>query len=98
MDYGDIFDLLDQRFSSYKLDKNIPGIAYGLIKDGELVHARGFGETVIDSGECPNQESVFRIASMTKSFTAMAILLLRDRGLLRLDDDITIYLPWTDSI
>jgi len=98
MDYGDIFDLLDQRFSSYKLDKNIPGIAYGLIKDGELVHARGFGETVIDSGECPNQESVFRIASMTKSFTAMAILLLRDRGLLRLDDDISIYLPWTDSI
>jgi CubicO group peptidase (beta-lactamase class C family) len=98
MDYAKIIALLDQRFSSYKLDKDIPGIAYGLIKDGELVHARGFGETVIDSGECPNQESVFRIASMTKSFTAMAILLLRDRGLLRLDDDITIYLPWTDSI
>jgi len=98
MDYAKIIALLDQRFSTYKLDKNIPGIAYGLIKDGELVHARGFGETVIDSGECPNQESVFRIASMTKSFTAMAILLLRDRGRLRLDDDITIYLPWTDSI
>lgn len=98
MDYEDIFDLLDQRFSSYKLDKNIPGIAYGLIKDGELIHFNGFGETVIDSGVSPNQESVFRIASMTKSFTAMAILLLRDRGLLRLDDDITTYLPWTESI
>jgi CubicO group peptidase (beta-lactamase class C family) len=98
MGHQNIIDLLDQRFSSYKLDKNIPGIAYGLIKNGELVHARGFGETVIDSGVTPNQESVFRIASMTKSFTAMAILLLRDRGQLRLDDDITIYLPWTDSI
>jgi CubicO group peptidase (beta-lactamase class C family) len=98
MDYEDIFDLLDQRFSSYKLDKNIPGIAYGLIKDGELIHFNGFGETVIDSGVSPNQESVFRIASMTKSFTAMAILLLRDRGLLRLDDGITTYLPWTESI
>jgi CubicO group peptidase (beta-lactamase class C family) len=98
MDYEHIFALLDQRFSSYKVDKNIPGVAYGLIKDGELIHFNGFGETVIDSGESPTQESVFRIASMTKSFTAMAILLLRDRGLLRLDDDITAYLPWTESI
>jgi CubicO group peptidase (beta-lactamase class C family) len=98
MDYAKIIALLDQRFSTYKLDKNIPGIAYGLIKDGELIHFNGFGETVIDSGVSPNQESVFRIASMTKSFTAMAILLLRDRGLLRLDDDITVYLPWTESI
>ena len=98
MDYAKIIALLDQRFSTYKLDKNIPGIAYGLIKDGELIHFNGFGETVIDSGVSPNQESIFRIASMTKSFTAMAILLLRDRGRLRLDDDITIYLPWTDSI
>jgi CubicO group peptidase (beta-lactamase class C family) len=98
MDYAKIIALLDQRFSTYKLDKNVPGIAYGLIKDGELIHFNGFGETVIDSGVSPNQESVFRIASMTKSFTAMAILLLRDRGRLRLDDDITIYLPWTDSI
>jgi len=98
MDYQNIFDLLDQRFSSYKVDKNIPGIAYGLVKDGELIHFNGFGETVIDSGESPTQESVFRIASMTKSFTAMAILLLRDRGLLRLDDDIAAYLPWTESI
>ena len=98
MDYEHIFALLDQRFSSYKVDKNIPGVAYGLIKGGELIHFNGFGETVIDSGESPTQESVFRIASMTKSFTAMAILLLRDRGLLRLDDDITTYLPWTESI
>ncbi len=98
MDYAKIIALLDQRFSSYKVEKNIPGIAYGLIKDGELVHANGFGETVIGSAQCPTQDSVFRIASMTKSFTAMAILLLRDRGLLRLDDEIANYLPWTNSI
>lgn len=98
MDYAKVVASLDQRFSGYKLDKNIPGIAYGLIKDGDLIYSNGFGETVIDSGVSPNQESVFRIASMTKSCTAMAILLLRDRGLLRLDDDITRYLPWTGRI
>ena len=98
MDYIKIIALLDTHFSNFKIEKNIPGIAYGLIKDGELIHSNGFGETVIDSGECPDQDSVFRIASMTKSFTAMAVLMLRDRGLLRLDDEIAQYLPWTESM
>ncbi len=98
MDYGKIIDLMDKHFSDYRDEKKIPGIAYGLIKDGELFHSKGFGETVIESGICPTQENVFRIASMTKSFTATAVLLLRDRGALRLDDDIAQYLPWTDSM
>lgn len=98
MDYQHIFDLTDQHFLKHREDKEIPGVAFGLIKDGQLVHAKGFGETVLDSNSCPDESSVFRIASMTKSFTATAILLLRDAGKLRLDDDITQYLPWTDSI
>lgn len=98
MDYGNIFDLMDQHFSKHQEDKQIPGIAFGLIKDGQLVHSKGFGQTVLDSNVGPDESSVFRIASMTKSFTAAAILLLRDRGQLRLDDDIATYLPWTESI
>jgi CubicO group peptidase (beta-lactamase class C family) len=98
MDHKNIIALMDSHFSQHQLAKNIPGVAYGLIKDGELIHANGFGETVIASGNCPDSSSVFRIASMTKSFTATAVLLLRDQGKLRLDDDITQYLPWTDSI
>jgi len=98
MDYTNIIDLMDQHFASHSNEKKIPGVAYGLIKDGKLIHSKGFGETVLDTNTCPDKSSVFRIASMTKSFTATAILLLRDAGKLRLDDDITIYLPWTDSI
>lgn len=98
MGHQNIIDLLDQHFLQHQQERKIPGVAYGLIKDGELVHSKGFGETVLDSNTCPAKSSVFRIASMTKSFTATAILLLRDAGKLRLDDDITIYLPWTDSI
>ena len=98
MGHQNIIDLLDQHFLQHQQEKKIPGVAYGLIKDGELIHSKGFGETVLDSNTCPAKSSVFRIASMTKSFTATAILLLRDAGKLRLDDDITIYLPWTDSI
>lgn len=98
MDYKNIIELVDQHFASHLSEKKIPGIAYGLIKDGELIHSKGFGETILDSDVCPNKSSVFRIASMTKSFTATAVLLLRDAGKLRLDDDVTLYLPWTDSI
>ena len=98
MDYTNIIDLMDQHFASHSTEKKIPGVAYGLIKDGKLIHAKGFGETVLNTSTCPDKSSVFRIASMTKSFTATAILLLRDAGKLRLDDDIATYLPWTDSI
>lgn len=82
----------------YRKVKKIPGIAFGVIKDGKLVKAFGAGEISLGSKKVPNGKSVFRIASMTKSFTAAAIIILRDRHLLRLDDPITKYLPWTKEI
>ncbi|HSR83291.1 MAG TPA: serine hydrolase domain-containing protein [Streptosporangiaceae bacterium] len=62
-----------------------PGLAYGVIASGELVHAGGHGESW-RGGPAPDADTVFRIASMTKSFTAALVLMLRDRGALRLDD------------
>jgi CubicO group peptidase (beta-lactamase class C family) len=58
-------------------------IAWGVVADGELVLS---GATSAEPDPLPTEHSVFRIASMTKSFTASAILILRDRGLLNLDD------------
>jgi CubicO group peptidase (beta-lactamase class C family) len=69
-----------------------PGFAYGIVLDGELVHAAGFGELCL-GGPAPDADTVFRIASMTKSFTASAVLALRDDGALRLDDPAEAYLP-----
>ena len=56
-----------------------PAIAYGIVAGGELVHSAGFGARVLGAGP-PDANTVFRIASMSKSFTASAILLLRDAG------------------
>ena len=71
----------------------MPGAAWGVIIDGELAHsgAAGVRETV--SNAPVDVDTVFRIASMTKSFTAMAILRLRDEGKVSLDDPAERYVP-----
>ena len=74
-----------------------PAIAYGIVRDGELVHVAGFGHRSLRgpaSGQAaPDERTVFRIASMSKSFTASAIMLLRDAGALSLDDPAAAYVP-----
>jgi CubicO group peptidase (beta-lactamase class C family) len=69
-----------------------PAVSYGIVAGGTLVHAAGFGSRVL-RGPAPDADTVFRIASMSKSFTASAILLLRDSGLLALDDPAEKYVP-----
>ena len=69
-----------------------PGLAFGIVLGGELVHAAGLGERHL-GGPPPDADTVFRIASMTKSFTASAILTLRDDGVLKLDDPAEEYVP-----
>jgi CubicO group peptidase (beta-lactamase class C family) len=69
-----------------------PGLAYGVVAGGELVHSGGCGERWT-GGPVPDASTVFRIASMTKSFTATMVLLLRERGVLRLADPAESYVP-----
>jgi CubicO group peptidase (beta-lactamase class C family) len=92
---------LDARFARLGAEKRIPGISWGVVRDGELVHAGGTGTTRDGEDRLPDADSAFRIASMTKSFTAATILLLRDDGRLRLDDPVGIHVPelasWTPS-
>ena len=79
-----------------------PAIAYGIVRGGELVHAAGFGNRSLGGPapgktapgkSVPDERTIFRIASMSKSFTASAILLLRDAGALSLDDPAATYVP-----
>ena len=73
--------------------KHLPGVAYGLVVDDTLTFSGGFGTIDPNSGEAVTEQSLFRIASMTKSFTAMAILKLRDEGKLSLSDPVSLYFP-----
>jgi len=73
--------------------KNIPGIAYGIVVDNELVIASATGFINLEKEISASPSSSFRIASMSKSFTAMAIMKLRDEGKLCLDDAVSKYIP-----
>jgi CubicO group peptidase (beta-lactamase class C family) len=88
VDYAEV----DTLAAGYHERGGQPGLAYGIVADGELVHAAGLGERYL-GGPPPDAGTVFRIASMTKSFTASAILALRDDGVLKLDDLAEDYVP-----
>lgn len=71
----------------------LPGLAYGVVIDGDLVLAKGVGLRDVEAKAPVNESTQFRIASMTKSFTALAILKLRDAGKLSLDDPVSKHVP-----
>lgn len=76
----------------------VPGIAYGIIVDGVVVHVGVSGLREVQSKSPVDSSTVFRIASMTKSFTALAILQLRDAGKLSLEDPAEKYVPELKSL
>ena len=73
--------------------QRIPGAVMGIIIDGELVFVKSAGVADIKTRTAVTPDTVFRIASMSKSLTAMAILKLRDEGKLSLDDPVAKYVP-----
>ena len=84
---------LEPIFRGYSDRQHIPGVAYGVVADGELVFTHSFGVRSVEAGAPIDADTVFRIASMTKSFTALAIIRLRDAGLLTLDAPAADYAP-----
>lgn len=84
---------LQKMIAEHAKTKNIPSIAYGITVDNELVVSGATGHINLEKKTPATPLSAFRIASMTKSFTAMAILKLRDEGKLNLSDPVSRYIP-----
>ncbi|MEI9909564.1 MAG: serine hydrolase domain-containing protein [Bacteroidota bacterium] len=87
------FPVIDSLYKSYAAENHFPGLAFGIVVDGKLVYTGNYGFTDIEKKIPVTSSSLFRIASMSKSFTAMAILKLRDEGKLNLDDPAYLYIP-----
>lgn len=73
--------------------RRLPSVSYGVVLHGELVHAGSLGMAELEAERPATSRSVYRIASMSKSFTAACVLLLRDEGALSLDDLAAHYVP-----
>ncbi|MGJ3237152.1 MAG: serine hydrolase [Anaerolineae bacterium] len=98
-DHADLktaIDLLDKWLSKSVHDSHLPGLALGLVHNGDLIWGKGYGYADLATQTPVTLDTRFRIASITKSFTAVAILQLYDAGKLRLDDPLTKYLEWFD--
>ena len=87
------FEVADRVFADFLLDAHIPGLVYGIVVDGQLVHVGTFGVQDLESRRPVTGDTLFRIASMTKAFTALTVLKLRDNGKVRLDALAEEYVP-----
>jgi CubicO group peptidase (beta-lactamase class C family) len=87
------FPEIDRLFTEFAKTSHVPGAAWGVVIDGKLAHAGATGLRNVVTNAPVDADTVFRIASMTKSFTAMSILKLRDEGKLSLDDPVERYVP-----
>jgi CubicO group peptidase (beta-lactamase class C family) len=87
------FAAIDRLFQDFTAQAHVPGAAWGIVIDGDLAHAGVTGFRDVAAKAPVDADTVFRIASMTKSFTAMSILKLRDDGTLSLDDPAERYAP-----
>jgi CubicO group peptidase (beta-lactamase class C family) len=74
-------------------ERGIPGAALVVVHDGRIVHLKGFGEAD-SSGRSVTPQTPFRIGSSTKSFTALAVMQLVERGDIELRAPVRRYLPW----
>ena len=85
--------VIEKMYNEYAEKNHFPAVAFGIVADGELVMsgATGFSEIATETKASPG--SLFRIASMSKSVTAMGIMALRKEGKLKLDDPAYLYIP-----
>jgi CubicO group peptidase (beta-lactamase class C family) len=87
------FAVIDSLYKKHATENHFPAISFGLVVDGQLVYKNSYGYTDVGKKIPATSSSLFRIASMSKSFTCMAILKLRDEGKLGLDDPAHLYIP-----
>jgi CubicO group peptidase (beta-lactamase class C family) len=84
--------VVDRVFEAYR-GTDSPGCALGVSRNGRVVYERGYGMANLETGTPITPSSIFHVASVSKQFTAFAIMLLAHDGKLSVDDDIRKYLP-----
>ena len=94
-------DTVDDYIEAEMKKRQIPGVALAVVQYGKIIKVKGYGLANVEHNVPVALDTVFRLASMTKQFTATAMMLLVEKGKVGLDEKITKYLPnapdtWTD--
>jgi CubicO group peptidase (beta-lactamase class C family) len=84
---------IDVRMQSYVNDGKLPGMVLLVARDGKLAHAGVYGKMDIEAGKAMRRDALFRIYSMTKPITGVALMTLYEQGRFQLDDPVSKYLP-----
>ena len=89
------FDMqtIDQTAETIRADYNVPGLALAIVKEDALIAANGYGLCRMDGAQPVDENTRFGIASISKSFTALALGMLVDEGKIHWSDPVTRYLP-----
>lgn len=95
---GDALERIDDMLDARRRAAAIPGLAAGVVCGDSLVFAAGHGIMAIDDSTPVNPRTPFRIASVTKLFTATAVVMQEEAGALGLDDPVKAHLDWFEII
>ena len=86
---NDIDQLAERSLKAF----DVPGIAVGIIKDGKVIHAKGYGVRSLNTQQKTDENTLFGIASNSKAFTCTALGMLVDEGKIKWDDKVREYIP-----
>ena len=87
------FAAIDEYVEAQRVRLGIPGLALGIVESDQVAHLQGFG-VADSSGRAVTPQTPFQIGSLTKSFTALAVMQLVEAGKVELDAPVQKYLPW----
>ena len=87
------FQAVESRIEAEMQRHQVPGLALAAVREGEVVYARGFGVSSVETGQPVTPDTLFRIGSITKALTATAVMRLVEAGKLDLDRPVKEYLP-----
>ncbi len=84
---------IERHLKSVLAELDVPSVSVGIVHGDHLVYAKSFGVANRETEEPATSDTLYQIASVTKTFTATLTAILRDEGVLRLDDPVSTYLP-----
>jgi CubicO group peptidase (beta-lactamase class C family) len=84
---------IDSTYLDLIKKNKVSGLSIAIVDKGKIVYATGYGFSDVESKTTANSKSIYRIGSITKSFTALSIMQLQERGILSVNDDLRSQLP-----